>query len=551
MKVIHPQRNSFLMKKSILFTVFLSLFMLSTKAQQTPLYSQLYFMRMLYNPALTAYNGSTNLYGFYRDQWTNMPGHPVTAGVLGEISLWKDQIGTGFHVYQDNTDIIHRTDAQAYYAQKIKLAKNHTLSLGFSLGIMETHVDFSNAIATDAGDSHLLSAGKSGAAFDMSVGLAYQWKKLTIGFAVPQVVNTQTTLTNQSNSTTLSNKRQFIGSASYEISINHEKFNIEPSVLVKSGSSLPVQVDGNIMANYKRFLYLGVGYRMEYGVSMTAAVRISKTVTVGYAYEYPIMKNIGYSDTKGTHELIVGINFDKFIKKKDQNKDIDKKIDSLMAKNDSIQKAVDSLVKQVDSLRKDMDTAKMNIDSLKNGSKDLQQQNKELQQENKDQQQKEQELKQNLEKIQTMVKDSFETLAKEYRKHIKDKPAVNFPDAIDKSTKANKGDIYRLNKVEFDRNSSYLKKESYPELDKLISFMNMNPNAHIRVMGHTDYIATDEYNQWLSDRRAKRVYDYLIEKGIAADRMTYIGFGKKVPIADNSTDEGRAKNRRVEVEVVK
>ncbi|MDB5281780.1 MAG: Outer rane porin precursor [Bacteroidota bacterium] len=233
--------------------------------------------------------------------------------------------------------------------------------------------------------------------------------------------------------------------------------------------------------------------------------------------------------------------------KKDKHKDLlkmDHNIDSLMAKNDSIQKALDSLRHDVDSLRKDMDTAKIDIDSLKRNSKDLQKQNIE-------QEEKEKELKQNLDKIQTMVKDSFETLAKEYKKHIKEKPAVNFPDAVDKNTKAHKGDIYRLNKVEFDRNSSYLKKDSYTELEKLLSFMNMNPNAHIRIMGHTDYIATDEYNQWLSDRRAKRVYDFLADKGVSTDRMTYIGFGKKVPIADNETEEGRQRNRRVEVEVMK
>ena len=73
----------------------------------------------------------------------------------------------------------------------------------------------------------------------------------------------------------------------------------------------------------------------------------------------------------------------------------------------------------------------------------------------------------------------------------------------------------------------------------------------VRINGHTDALASDEYNQWLSDRRAKRVYDYLLERNISADKMEYIGFGKKIPIADNSTEDGRAKNRRVEIEILK
>src|ERR1700743_603743 len=106
-------------KKYTLFAVWALMLSVSVSAQQMPLYSQLYFMRLLYNPALTAYNGQSDVYGFYRDQWTGMPGHPVTAGGLGELSLWKDQIGTGIHVYSDQTDIIHRTSAQLYYAQKL------------------------------------------------------------------------------------------------------------------------------------------------------------------------------------------------------------------------------------------------------------------------------------------------------------------------------------------------------------------------------------------------------------------------------------------------
>jgi outer membrane protein OmpA-like peptidoglycan-associated protein len=413
------------------------------------------------------------------------------------------------------------------------------------MGMMEAHVDFNNAIVADPGDTHLLPSGKGAMAFDMNVGIAYQWKqKLTIGFAVPQVVNTQAKLLNQLNVTDYSNRRQFVGTASYEISIKDETYNIEPCVMIKSGISMPLQVDGSVMANYKRFVYLGLTYRMDYGFGVQAAVRISKVVTIGYGYEYPIIHGATYSQTKGTHEVILGLNFTKWMKNAAKTQKKLAQIDSIAADNDKLKK-------DVDSLRKDMDTAKVDIDSLKHSSTELKKQNEDLQKQSTEQQQKEKELRERLDSVQTMVKDSFETMAKEYRKHIKNKPAVNFPESVDKSLKAHSGDVYRLNKVEFDNNSSYLKKPSYAELDKLAEFLQNNPNAHIRVMGHTDYVATDEYNQWLSDKRAKRVYDYLVDKGIAADRMTYVGFGKKAPIADNSTEEGRARNRRVEIEVLK
>ncbi len=513
------------------------------RAQQLPLYSQLYFMRMLYNPALTAYNGSSNLYGFYRDQWTDIPGHPVTAGAVGEVSLWKDQIGTGFHLYEDNTDIIHRINAQVYYAQKIKLAKDHTLSLGVSLGITETHIDFNNVTAADGDDEGIAQGTKTGAAFAMNIGLAYQWKKLTVSFAIPQVINTQARLISQLHESDYLNSRSFLGGASYEFSFAKEKFNIEPGVLVKGMPGLPVQIDGDVTANYKRFVFLGVGYRSAYGVGVNAAVRISKIFTIGYAYEYPIIPHLNYAITHGTHELMVGISFDTWMKKKPASKTDDrqekmegglgKKIDSLIQKINHL----DSVLDANKLTQQQLDSARQSLDAIL--AKNMQQ----------DEQIKE--LSDRMDKMRTQFKDSLDNMAKSYRQRVKDNPPVNFPSSVNRDTRAVEGEIYRLNNVEFNLNSSYLKKESYPQLDNVITFLQLNPGIHIRIVGHTDSIASPKYNQWLSERRAMAVYDYLLGKGIYGDRLVYIGFGEKVPIADNATEAGRATNRRVEFEIVK
>jgi OOP family OmpA-OmpF porin len=72
----------------------------------------------------------------------------------------------------------------------------------------------------------------------------------------------------------------------------------------------------------------------------------------------------------------------------------------------------------------------------------------------------------------------------------------------------------------------------------------------IVAVGHTDSVGTDAYNQKLSERRAAAVKAYLVSKGIAANRVYTEGKGEKSPVADNKTKEGRAKNRRVEIEVV-
>ena len=102
----------------------------------------------------------------------------------------------------------------------------------------------------------------------------------------------------------------------------------------------------------------------------------------------------------------------------------------------------------------------------------------------------------------------------------------------------------------FDFDKSVLKPEGKAKLDDLTSKLSAINLEVIIAVGHTDAIGSDAYNQKLSVRRAEAVKAYLISKGVEANRVYTEGKGKKQPIADNKTAEGRAKNRRVEIEVV-
>ena len=78
--------------------------------------------------------------------------------------------------------------------------------------------------------------------------------------------------------------------------------------------------------------------------------------------------------------------------------------------------------------------------------------------------------------------------------------------------------------------------------------LNANPDTDIKIVGHTDNTGNVDYNQTLSEKRAKSVFDYLmVDQGVSSKRMTYEGKGIHEPVADNNTVEGRALNRRVEI----
>jgi len=102
----------------------------------------------------------------------------------------------------------------------------------------------------------------------------------------------------------------------------------------------------------------------------------------------------------------------------------------------------------------------------------------------------------------------------------------------------------------FDFDKSVLKPAGKAKLDDLVSKVQGINLEVIIAVGHTDSIGTEAYNQKLSVRRAEAVKAYLVSKGIEKNRIYTEGKGKKQPVADNKTKEGRAKNRRVEIEVV-
>lgn len=112
------------------------------------------------------------------------------------------------------------------------------------------------------------------------------------------------------------------------------------------------------------------------------------------------------------------------------------------------------------------------------------------------------------------------------------------------------GKIVTLENIFFATGESEVLQQSYNELMKLVQLLENNPGMQIELRGHTDNQGTQEYNQKLSEARAKAVVDYLVERGIDRKRLSSIGYGKSHPIADNATAEGRQQNRRVEYRVV-
>jgi len=104
-----------------------------------------------------------------------------------------------------------------------------------------------------------------------------------------------------------------------------------------------------------------------------------------------------------------------------------------------------------------------------------------------------------------------------------------------------------LRGVNFDFDKSDIRPDAQVVLDSAAEILKENPSTRVEVAGHTDATGPDDYNQGLSERRARSVVNYLVDQGVSADRLTPTGSGESQPVADNGTRDGRAQNRRVEL----
>ena len=102
----------------------------------------------------------------------------------------------------------------------------------------------------------------------------------------------------------------------------------------------------------------------------------------------------------------------------------------------------------------------------------------------------------------------------------------------------------------FDFDQDILTDTALTQLDEVYTLLRRNKSMYLEIDGHTDAVGNDQYNEGLSKRRAERVIGYLAEKGIDRSRLTLKFYGSTKPKADNVSEEGRAKNRRVEFEIL-
>jgi len=488
-------------------------------AQQLPLYSQYIWNDYAINPAFTGATEYNPVRMTYRKQWGGFNGSPELFTFGGHARI-NEKIALGGLLFKDETGgAISQTGVLLNYSYRIKLNDVSYLSLGLSGQINQYIFDNDKVQALTPNDPALTGGVQKSLSPDAGFGILYQsHQKIKLGISVNQLFETSLkNLNNTESKNTLVRHYNFTGSYSFDLDSN---FALEPSILLKKSEATPVQADLTARLCYKKVMWIGVSYRPKDAIVGLLGFNI-KNVFIGYSYDATLSEISSYST--GSHEIVFGYNFVKAKKSLASDRD-----------NDGIADNVDECPDQPGVARnggcpwsdRDSDGIADNVDKCPDQAGVTR--NNGCPETDKDG-----------DSVPDQLDDCPNTIGEPDNKGC---PVV--------SKKQKEVVSKAISNLEFEFNKSTIKQESFVGLDMLALLLADKTDWKLRLSGHTDDVGTDEFNLQLSKDRADAVKDYLILKGLNSDRFIVEYFGKTKPVAPNTTESGRKKNRRVEMSFV-
>ncbi len=495
------------MKNKILIIsiVLLSLFGVTTNAQDLTNYNLYNQNQFLYNPAYSV--DVCKVTGFLNShiQWTEFEGAPRvnTLGLRGNISPTS---GLGLTVFNFKSGAISTTDVNLSYAYKAKFADNHFLSMGLGLGILSDKLITDDVDAYDMSDPILLGDDLNQTTFTAKFGMAYVNKNFEAQLIFPQ----------------LKQRAGFnfytIGIMSYNIKAGTD-LELKPSVLVRGTKTTPKQFDGYLTATFKKMVWVSAGYRTNNSMIFGVGANLSN-YSLGYAFQNE-MNTINKAGN-GTHEiqLIVRFGCKEKVKKEPSNEPKMIKVTGNVIDKETSEPLTAHVVITNET------TGEIVYDKEVTGKfeTDL-----------------------GIGKYKAVFTGNI--IPKTERFEIKESTNKDFKLEVKAIKTLDK--TFNLGSVNFETNKSIIKDDaSYKILDHLVEIMNEYPDVNIEIQGHTDSDGSDEANLTLSQSRADVCKEYAISKGIAAARLTAVGYGETKPIVGNDTPANKAKNRRTEFKIV-
>jgi type IX secretion system PorP/SprF family membrane protein len=352
------------MKKIYIF-LFLTLRFVFASAQQVGMYSHAFFKPMVYNPAFTGNDPGPNAMLVSRAQWTDFNGAPQLNLFCLDGDLVTKKVGLGICLLSDRKGITNRIGGTLNYSYRLNFNDVTYLRFGLAAGVVDQTLDFSKALVEDGSDPTLFAGTERKTFFDANAGLAFFWKGLELGFAVPQIIGNKVTYVDNTNvRAKYTQVRHFLGTLKYSFPLSKEKgIYIAPQALVRFVGNTPLQYDGTLNFEWRDKFWIGATYKSDYAVAAHAGVCIHKQLYIGYAYDIILGDLSKYSGV--SHEVMVNFRFGK--NKKEDKSEAEKEATTT---NKAYEQRMDSLQSVVEA---DQDRIRSNDQKIKELSDKLEQ----------------------------------------------------------------------------------------------------------------------------------------------------------------------------------
>ncbi|MBK7957125.1 MAG: PorP/SprF family type IX secretion system membrane protein [Bacteroidetes bacterium] len=474
---------------------------LSLGAQQLPYLNQYLINPYLANPAMAGRSEGFNIYGLYKHQWDNMPDAPRTGLITGDTRLMGSNHAVGALVSFDKSNLLSNFSVQGTYAYHLPFnkKKNHGLSLGLTLGLLNQTIDFQKANVLNPNDPFFSTNNANSTSYDIGLGLNYFYRGLNIGIACPQVFNNFLAYKNDANIANFYHlERQIFSSISMAFKMGPNKGSLlTPLFGVRYFKNTPLQYDAQLMFNWRESFWMGVGYRSAAifargGAHATAGVRIMKSASISYNFEMPVVKDMNFA-LGNTHEIMFGYR----IGKSKRMEDLEKKMDTMGFNQRRLKRKLDESYEDAALLKNELDS-----------------------------------LRQALGQSQAEIAKGAALT-----KYLSERNSNT-------STNANGATVNykKLGEVFFSKNVFSLDATAKAQLDALAeSLKGKGTNNILYVIGNASQEGNANYNLILATKRASFAKKYLMEKG-ALNFIIITSVGAEDP----SSDKDMQKNRRVD-----
>lgn len=542
---MHKQMKNIRNKFILVFTM--ALIAIGAKAQQVPLYNQYFNAGTLAYPSGAVFQEHRYISLVYRDQFGGLVGAPKNFA-LAYNSTFRNKLAFTGNVTTADIGFTSQVKFSGGIGYKLFGEGSYGLSLGSQVGLSFFSLNEERVNPENPSDNVLVDLlGNNGSSLSVDFSASYRKGRLGIDVAVPTVIN-QSLSDDAYIQINDDNVPDFIGGARYSFTINPE-LSFTPYLGVRLRETIGAELDVMGELDFKDKFKASLGYRDNYGPTIGIGAQLLPKLLFTYNYDFGQKDAPFLAD--GFNEF--GLHYQ--LNTPEENANVCEE-EGLAVVNRIIDQRIfdENLVNP-----EDKEKALCYLKSLEEGKK------KEVNQKAEEAYkalflkiEKEELAKIEAARLEALLVEKAKQEAEEAaaeRRRVEEIERAKMKElerlALEKERAIKKALSLATESVAFNSGSANLKEESFESLNQVVELLKSNPELRLKLSGYTDNSGNAQSNLALSKQRAAAVKAYLVSQDVAADRLEAEGYGIANPRADNSTAEGRALNRRVELSIIK